>query len=468
MLKIIDKIIKELRPCFKNNAAYCWFSVISIGFIVRFDHYGVSSFIRCLFLDPRHYEPLIHFFRASSWRLERLLAGWIELAVRLFPVMTFNDRLLIIGDGIKVCKEAKKTPGVKRLHQDSDNSGKGEYIYGHHFGYGGLLVGNQEKSFCLPLHGQIHEGMNTIRPEEGIGGKPATLVTRMAWLVAKIALNTGHLCYAALDAYFSTGPAFQVFKSVVNDQGEQVVHLITRAKNNYVAYFDRICSNRRYHEDDKTKLMDWFDSPEFFETCEVTIYGKVKEVEYCCLDLLWKPIDDFLRFICVKDGDSCYVLMSSDLNLAPTEIITIYSYRSKIEVMFLFLKHALGGFCYRFWTKVLPKFNRKENVDFSKFSSDDMNKVRLSVEAIERFVNLAGMAMGMLQYIALTHTVTIWRNYQGWLRTYSSAVPSEEVVQKVVQTEFYSSVIWKVRLCLTLQIIRAKMRKSRVAQKLRF
>jgi hypothetical protein len=30
-----------------------------------------------------------------------------------------NDRLLIIGDGIKVCKEAKKTPGVKRLHQDS-------------------------------------------------------------------------------------------------------------------------------------------------------------------------------------------------------------------------------------------------------------------------------------------------------------------------------------------------------------
>jgi hypothetical protein len=78
------------------------------------------------------------------------------------------------------------------------------------------------------------------------------------------------------------------------------------------------------------------------------------------------------------------------------------------------------------------------------------------------------MAMGMLQYIALTHTVTIWRNYQGWLRTYSSAVPSEEVVQKVVQTEFYSSVICKVRLCLTLQIIRAKMRKSRVAQRLRF
>jgi hypothetical protein len=75
--------------------------------------------------------------------------------------------------------------------------------------------------------------MNAIRPEEGIGGKPATLVTRMAWLMAKIALNTGHLCYAALDAYFSTGPAFQVFKSVVNDQGEQVVHLITRAKNDY-------------------------------------------------------------------------------------------------------------------------------------------------------------------------------------------------------------------------------------------
>lgn len=466
MLKLIDKILKELRPCFKNQAAFCWFSIIIIGFIVRFDNHGVSSFIRCLFLDPNHYESLLRFFRTSSWSLEKLIGKWTSLALTFFPQLKFNGRILIIGDGIKVCKEAKKMPGVKRLHQDSDNSGKGEFIFGHHFGHVGLLVGSREKSFCLPIQGQLHEGMNDIRPEEGIHGKPATLVTRMANLVVNTALNTGQLCYATLDAYFSTSPAFLICKSIVNEHGEQIVHLITRAKANYVAYFDREFSDKKYHDDDKFKLMDWFDFPEFFEKIELNIYGKSKRIEYYCLDLLWKPIDDLLRFVCVKDGDACYVLMSSDLNLSASEIITIYSYRSKIEVMFLYLKHLLGGFRYRFWTKSLPKLNRKKDVDLSKLNKDALNNVKKTVDAIERFVNFAGIAMGILQYIAFTQAPTVWRKYQGWLRTYSSAIPSEEVVKNVIQAEFYSVIAWKVRLCLTLQLIRARMRNPRFREKM--
>ncbi len=460
-MKLIDKNLKEFQPCFKNAAAYCWFSIVIIGFIVRFDHYGVSSFIRCLFLSPNHYESLVHFFRASSWSLEKIIAKWTTLSLTRFPLFKFNGRILLIGDGIKVCKEAKKMPGVKRLHQDSDNSGKGEYVWGHHLGHVGLLVGSKVKSFCLPLQGQLHEGMNDIRPEKGIHGKPATLITRMAYLIVKTALNTEQLCYATLDAYFATGPAFHIFKSIVNERGEQIIHLVTRAKSNYVAYFDREFSDKKYHDDNKLKLMDWFDSPEFFEKLELNIYGKSKLIEYHCVDLLWKPIDDILRFVCVKDGNARFVLMSSDLNLPASEIITIYSYRSKIEVMFLYLKHLLGAFRYRFWTKSLPKLNRKKDTDLSKLNSDALNKVRDTTEAIERFVNLAGIAMGMLQYIAFTESFTIWRNYQGWLRTYSSDIPSEEVVQNVIQAEFYSSVAWKVRFCLTLQIIWAKMRKPR-------
>ena len=57
--KKFDKIIKEFRPCFKNTAAFSWFTIIIFGFIVRFDHYGVSSFIRSLFMDPNHYESLL-------------------------------------------------------------------------------------------------------------------------------------------------------------------------------------------------------------------------------------------------------------------------------------------------------------------------------------------------------------------------------------------------------------------------
>jgi hypothetical protein len=32
------------------------------------------------------------------------------------PVLKIDDRLVMIGDNIKIVKEAKKMPGVKKLH----------------------------------------------------------------------------------------------------------------------------------------------------------------------------------------------------------------------------------------------------------------------------------------------------------------------------------------------------------------
>lgn len=459
MLILLDKFLLGFRCCFSRNAAFGWFVIIIMGFVVRFDHQGVTSFIRWLFLDPQYYDPLLRFFRSSAWNIDCLLSHWAMMVVNLYPIIKFNGRPLLIGDGIKVCKEAKKMPGVKKLHQDSDNSGKGEYIDGHHIGFVGLLIGSLSKAFCLPMHGQLHEGVDAVRPGEGINGKPATIVARMARLVVQTVINMGCPCYVALDAYFSTGPAFLIFKATVNDMGEQLVHIVTRAKDNYVGFLDREFSDRKFHEDDKIKLMDYFEFPEFFEKAELTIYGQVKTIEYCCLDLLWKPINDWVRFVCVRDDHSCYILMSSDLQLPATEIITIYSYRSKIEVMFLFLKHLIGGFCYHFWTKAFPKLKRGKKPDLSTFSKPDLEKVDRTVKAIEGFINLAGIAMGPLQYLAFTQTQAIWNSYQGWLRTRSSDIPSEGVVQNVLQAEFFS-MVWKVPTCLTLQIIRKKFRKS--------
>jgi len=306
----------------------------------------------------------------------------------------------------------------------------------------------------------LHEGIDMIRPEKGIDGNRATLITRMANLVVNTALHTGHLCYVTLDAYFSAGPVFVIFKAAVNDNGQQLVHVITRAKDNYVGFHDRLFSDKKYHEHDKVKLMEWFEFPEFFKSMELTIYHKTKTVEYACLDLLWRPINDLVRFVCVKDGKNCYILMSSDLNLSPADIITIYSYRCKIELMFLFLNHLIGGFCYRFWTKSLPKLKRKKkvNMDLSTLSAEDIQKASRVVEAIERYVNLGGIALGLLQYLAITQRSKIWNSYEGWLRTRTSEIPSEAVVQSVIQTEFYSSV-WKVPFGATLRIIQRNMRK---------
>ena len=297
-----------------------------------------------------------------------------------------------------------------------------------------------------------------LLPAEGIEGKPSTIVTRMANLVLQNALNTGQLCYVVLDAYFSTGPMFEILKSAVNIDAQQLVHVITRAKKNYVGFLDREFSTKKYDDDDKFRLMDWFDFPEFFTKAQVNTYGISRTIEYLCVDLLWQPIDEFVRFVCVKDGNAKYVLMCSDLTLSPIDIITIYSYRSKVEVMFLFLKHLIGGFCYRFWTNSWPKLKRKKKSDPPTLSESGREKAAQVLKAIERFVNIAGITLGLLQYLALTRAAEIWRSYHGWLRTRSSETPSEAVVQSVIQTEFFFS-SRKVPFCYTLRIIQRKRRK---------
>ncbi len=186
------------------------------------------------------------------------------MSITLFPVIRFNNRLLQIGDGIKISKEAFRMPGVKKLHQHSSDSGKGEKIWGCHFGHIGILAGNLKKRFCVPLYGQLHEGVDTIRPEEGIKGKSATIVTRMANLAINTAKKTGDLCYIVLDAYFSTGPMFNILKAAVDEKGRQSVHVITRAKSNYVGFTDREFASTRYDDEDKFRFIDWFDFQEFW------------------------------------------------------------------------------------------------------------------------------------------------------------------------------------------------------------
>jgi hypothetical protein len=399
---------------------------------------------------------MLRFFRATSWNLGNLLSLWAAMCVDLFPAIEFNGRRLMIGDTTKVSKEAQKMPGVKTLRQESENSGKPEYIRGHHFGFVSLLVGSLEKAISVPLQGELHEGIEQIRPGESFAGKPATLVTRMAHLVLEKAKQIGCPCYVALDAYYSVGPVFQILKNAVNAQGKRWVHVIVRAKNNYVGYMYHEAPHGRIDEREKVTLFDIFDFPDLFKEAELTLYGELKTVHYCCMDLLWKPIGDFIRFVCVIDGEGRYILMSSDLDLPATQIITIYSYRFKIEAMFSALKHLLGAFCYHFWTKSLPTMGRKKTLDYSGLTQTQRTRCDQAMEATERFVNLGAIALGLLHYLALTMPTQIWQSYQGWLRTYPLDIPSERVVQSVLQAEFFSP--GKVPVCRTLQLIRARRR----------
>lgn len=149
MITEISNILSQFRSCFSRASSFNWFVITIMGFIVRLDHHGVSSVIRWLNLDPGKYTSLLFFFRASSWNLKKIQQKWWQIVQARCPVITIKGRYLLVGDGIKVAKEAKKMPGVKRLHQESDNSSKATYIYGHHFGALGILAGWVKKRFFV-------------------------------------------------------------------------------------------------------------------------------------------------------------------------------------------------------------------------------------------------------------------------------------------------------------------------------
>lgn len=75
-------------------------------------------------------------------------------------------------------------PGIKRHHQESENSSKGEYIFGHAWGCVSLLIGNQAKRFSLPLLLQLQDGWYEVFKWEGsdesdIPVPPESIIVKM-------------------------------------------------------------------------------------------------------------------------------------------------------------------------------------------------------------------------------------------------------------------------------------------------
>jgi hypothetical protein len=440
MFTLLDRILARFRPHFERHTTFTWFVVVIVGFYICADHEGLTSMVRWLSLHPSCYGKLVHFFYATSWNLETLMPVWMNWVQTMCPVLRFNGRALLIGDSIKVAKEGRKMPGIKAMHQDSGNNSKKASIWGHHYGVVGLVTGGLEKLFCTPLRAQLHEGVEAWRPSEGLDGQPPTIVTRMARLLLATAEQVGCPCYATLDAYYAVGPSFLILRERLMEDGTPLVHLITRAKKSAVGYFVPDQGEKRFRKADKVKLMDLFDRRDAleFQTAQVPLYGQMTTISYACLNLLWEPVDGLLRFVLVEHGKRQFILMSSDLGLDPLTILKIYSLRTKIEVLFKVLKHQLGAFCYHFWTRSQPKLSRKKDwkPDVAELSDAANAHIRATLTAAERFVNLALIAIGILQYLSLTVPGKIWPRYSGWLRTYSSVYPSERIVKHVITAEF--------------------------------
>ena len=106
MIHDVSNLFMGFRNCFSRAAAFEWFVIVITGFLFHVDHHGVTSMIRWLALRSGLYTALLSFFRAGSWSLKEIRKRWLQIVLSNMPGVQIHDRYLLIGDGIKIAKEA--------------------------------------------------------------------------------------------------------------------------------------------------------------------------------------------------------------------------------------------------------------------------------------------------------------------------------------------------------------------------
>jgi hypothetical protein len=381
------------------------------------------------------------FFRSKAYRYGELLATWQRYVLSQQQAVELEGRCVLLGDHTHVVKDGARMPGVVSLHESSETQRKPSYFRGQCWGAVGLVVGSLEACFCLPLELRIHQGFRHLGVDESQDKRHSlSLAKRVVQMGLAFATRQDRPAWLVLDAFFSTAGVFRLARSVYSIALKQpYLHILVRAKKNYVAYFPAApkAPHRRGPQPlygDKVQLMECFDHPHLFHTVTCRVYGHLEVVQLMSLTLLWKPLGDWLLFICARTSRGPIVLMSSDLRFSPTTALELYCVRTRIEIMFDVLKNLLGAFCFRFWTKHLPRHSRRPRANryLKAPLPEHLPRVQACWQAYETFVLCAAIAQGLLQLIALQFGAMVWQHHRLYLRTQSRELPSEKTVKQVL------------------------------------
>lgn len=417
------RIVQQLRPACSRSRTFLWMAASLAAMTARGDLFGVTSLVRALGLKKTCYERILGLFHSTALNLDKLTRLWVTVIQKVQPgILLINGRRVIVGDGIKVPKSGKKMPAVKRLHQQSDSNTKPSYIMGHSCQAVAILAGTLKTVFAVPLAARIHEGVLFNNNDK------RTLLDKMVLLINSLGMTDPF--YFVADAYYTAG---KVIRGLIDRSN----HLISRVKKNAVAYEQpqkpdgpkRRGRPRKYGT--KISLRSMFGEPGTMQEAASPVYGeKAVTIKFRCLDLLWRPVGILVRFVAViHPTRGMILLMCTDVNLTPVEIIRIYSLRFKIELSFKQALRVIGTYGYHFWMSAMTPVGRVSgNQHLHRKSQSYRDAVRRKIGAYHCHIQLGIIAQGLLQYLSSSFPDKVWSSFGSWIRTVRPGIcPSEHV-----------------------------------------
>lgn len=423
------RIVQQLRPACSRYKTFLWMGAVLAAMTARGDLLGVTSFVRALGLKKICYERMLALFHSTALDLDKLTRLWISVIQKIQPgILLINGRKVIVGDGIKVPKSGKRMPAVKRLHQQSDSNTKPSYIMGHSCQAVAILAGALNTIFAIPLAARIHEGVLFNNNDK------RTLLDKMVLLINSLGLTDPF--YFVADAYYTAG---KIIRGLIDNDN----HLISRVKKNAVAYELPPKPDgpkgrgrpRKYGT--KIKLRSLFGEPDAMQEATSPVYGeKAITIRFHCLDLLWRPVGILVRFVAViHPTRGMILLMCTDINLAPIEIIRIYSLRFKIELSFKQALRTIGTYGYHFWMSTMtPIRGVSGNQHLHKKSQSYRNAARRKIGAYHCHIQLGIIAQGLLQYLSSAFPKLVWSSFGSWIRTIRPGLcPSEQITASAMR-----------------------------------
>ena len=136
------------------------------------------------------------------------------------------------------------------------------------------------------------------------------------------------------------------------------------------------------------------------------------------------------RFVLVNHPmRGAIMLMCTDLTLDPLDVIVLYAYRFKIELSFRHALRIVGSYAYHFWMLAMIPIRRVRGNQYMHHRSERYRQqVRRKLAAYHNHVQLGCIAQGLLQYLAISYTTTVWQLFRSWLRTMHPDRPPSELV----------------------------------------